>query len=84
MSESVANKNIVVKLNDRRLSSIRNIKFTYGKHEYRVNYMGGFAEIERREIGKRNFEYFGAVDDYKYYTAQDIMNAAIEMIVANG
>ena len=71
----------LVGMQEKRLSAIKNIRFTEGKYEYRADYRGGFAcyiAIDRREIGKRNFKYFGGVAGYKYATAQDAMNAVVE------
>lgn len=46
----------------RNFKKIRNIRFSHCGYEFRVDYRGGFGEyiaIDFREIGKRNFKYFG-------------------------
>ena len=49
---------------DRNIRKVNGLRFCYDGFEYRLTYSGGFAPyvgIDRRKIGKRNFEYFGGV-----------------------
>ena len=50
---------------DKKLSKWKNIRFTYQDYEYRANYERGFApllRLDRRKVGKRNFQYFNCMD----------------------
>lgn len=76
----------IVAIQEKRLSAIKDIRFVCDKYEYRANYEGGFAcyiAVDRREVGKRNFKYFGGLAGYKYATAQDAINAIIDKAIAS-
>ena len=61
---------------ERRIKKIDGIRFTHEGYEYRLQYKGGFASyvaIDRRQIGKRNFKYFGGVGAYNCGSLEEVM-----------
>ena len=69
---------------ERNIKKVNGVRFTYKGYEFRVKYMGGFAAyvgIDYREVGTRNFKYFGGVGGYKYWTAQAVLDAVMEEII---
>ena len=68
---------------DRRLRKIDKTRFTHDGYEYRLVYEGGFApmvSIERRQIGKRNFKYFGGVGVFDCWTIEDAMSRVMDRV----
>lgn len=66
-----------------RIRKVDNVRFIYGKHEYRLTYRGGFAEyigIDRREIGKRNFKYYDGFGAYNLMSAKSAIEEAINIV----
>ena len=65
-----------LRMQGKNISKIHNTRLTLGGYEYRITYRGGFAAyvaIDRREIGKRNFKYFGGVGAYHCRTVKDVL-----------
>ena len=68
---------IFLKAQDRNIRKVNGVKFIHKGYEYRLTYMGGFASyvgIDRREVGKRNFKYFGGVGAYNCWTVGQVMD----------
>lgn len=66
-----------------RVKKVDGVRFVVGRYEYRLMYEGGFASfvrIDRREVGKRNFKYFGGVSAFRCWSADDVMNLVKEEI----
>lgn len=77
----------LLKTQDRNLRRIRNIRIYNNGYEYRINYEGGFAAyiaIDRREIGKRNFKYFGGVGAYNCVSVASAMKLVMDEITTKG
>ena len=52
---------------DRNIRRINGVRFFRNGYEYRLTYKGGFANyvaIDRRQNGKRNFQYYGGIGAY--------------------
>lgn len=68
---------------ERRVKKIDGVRFIHEGYEYRLTYCGGFAAyvaIDRREVGKRNFKYFGGVGAYDCWTVGQVMDkVAVEI-----
>jgi len=79
----------VLAMQDGSLRKLNNLRFIHGDYEYRLTYGGGFAcyiGIDRRRIGKRNFEYFGGVGAYHCLTigsALKLIESEIEKRLAH-
>jgi len=61
----------------RELNKIHGIRMVHDGYEYRLSYCNGFAPmvgIDRREVGRRNFKYFGGLMCDKY----DNVNVLLE------
>ena len=68
---------------ENNIKRLDNLRITKDGYEYRISYHGGFASyfaIDRREIGKRNFKYFGGVGGYDCFTAQAVLKKILEKI----
>ena len=68
---------------ERNIRRVNGTRFVHGKYEYRLTYRGGFAAyvaIDRREVGKRNFKYFGGVGAYHCWTVGDVMALVMEEV----
>lgn len=62
---------------NKRLKKFNNVRFVDGNFEYRIKYSGGFVhlvDIDRREIGKRNFKYYTCFCGDDCLTIQDIID----------
>ena len=67
----------VLAMQDGNIRKVNNLRFVHGDYEYRLKYFGGFAcyvGIDRRRIGKRNFEYFGGVGAYHCFTVGSVLS----------
>ena len=65
------------------LKALNNTRIFYNGYEYRVTFSGGiscYMAIDRREIGKRNFKYFGGFGAYKYSSPNEALDRIREMI----
>lgn len=74
---------IIVGAQTRNLKKIRDIRVEHDGYEYRIDYRGGFAAyvaIDRREIGKRNFKYFGGFGAHDCWTAGQVLERARQKI----
>ena len=68
---------------DRNIRKVNGTRFVKDGYEYRVTYRGGFASyvaIDRRKIGKRNFQYFGGVGAGHCWTVEDVMELVMEKV----
>ena len=68
---------------DRNIRRVNGIKIQHNGYEYRLTYKGGFASyvaIDRREIGRRNFKYFGGVGAYHCWTATQVIDLVMQEI----
>lgn len=80
----------IVNTQDRNLRRVDGIRFTDNGYEYRLTYRGGFANyvaIDRREIGKRNFKYFGGVGAYHCWNVKQVLELVrdeIRKVTKNG
>ena len=73
----------LLKRQDRNIRKVNNTRFVDGGYEYRVTYRGGFASyvaIDRRKVGKRNFEYFGGIGAYNMWTVGEVMDAVMQKV----
>ena len=73
----------LLRAQDRRISKVNGVRFVDGGYEYRLSYRGGFASyvaIDRREIGKRNFKYFGGVGAYHCWSVEDVMRLVYDEV----
>lgn len=71
----------IVNAQDRNIKRVDGIKFVENGYEYRLTYKGGFASyvaIDRREIGKRNFKYFGGVGAYHCWNVRQVLELVKE------
>ena len=72
---------------DKQIKSINGTGFQYGRYEYRLTYRGGFASyiaIDRREVGRRNFVYFGGVSAVHCFSAKEAMKLVVDEIKKKG
>ena len=72
---------------ERNLKKINNTRFVENGYEYRVTYRGGLAAyvaVDRRKVGKRNFEYFCGIGAYHCWTAGEVMELVMEKVRAAG
>ena len=70
---------------ERNLRKIKDVRFTHDGYEYRVRYEGGFAafvSIDRRQIGKRIFEYYTGFGAYDCWTVSQVLDRAKSEVVA--
>lgn len=77
------NAMIILGTQQRNLRKVNNIRIEHNGYEYRITYVGGFGAyvaIDRREIGKRNFKYFGGIGAYNCWTADQVLTKAMELI----
>lgn len=68
---------------ERRIRKIDGVRFAHEGYEYRLTYRGGFAAyvaIDRREVGKRNFKYFGGVGAYDCWTVGQVMDKVADEV----
>ena len=73
----------IIGLQNKSISKVDGVKFILGKYEYRLIYRGGFGAyvgIDRREVGKRNFKYFGGVGAYHCGTVAEVAKLVVEYI----
>lgn len=81
---SYTNAVYILGMQDANLRKINNFRIKKDGYEYRLTYKGGFSSyiaIDRREIGKRKFRFFGGVGAYHSATvadALDVVNKEIE------
>lgn len=68
---------------DRKLRKINKTRFVHDGYEYRLVYEGGFApmvSIERRQVGRRNFKYFGGVGVFDCANIEKVMSRVMERV----
>lgn len=73
----------VIEMQERNFRQLHNTKFVHGNYEYRIRYEGGFSAffaIQRREIGKRNFKFFGGFSAADMGTNFAVINEVAEII----
>ena len=77
----------LLNLQERNISKINGTRLEHKGFEYKVTYMGGFGAyiaIDRRQIGKRNFKYFGGVSGAHCLTLNDALQLVENEIEAKG
>lgn len=77
------NAMLLISAQERNIRKVNGMRFEYGKYEYRLSYVGGFAAyvaIDRRAIGKRNFKYFAGIGAYNCWTVGEVMKLVEEKI----
>ena len=80
------NYGLAVAVLERQAKNLRKadgVRFVHDGYEYRLSYRGGFAPyvgIDRRRIGKRNFQYFGGVGADRCRTVDDVMKLVMAEI----
>ena len=65
------------------LKALNNTRIFCNGYEYRITFRGGiscYMAIDRREMGKRNFKYFGGFAAYKYGSPDEALEKIREMI----
>lgn len=70
------NAKILLGLQNRNIRKVNGTKFTLDGYEYRITYFGGFSAyvgIDRRQVGKRTYTYFGGVGAYDCWTIGEVM-----------
>ena len=70
---------------ERKLSKIKDVRFTHDGYEYRVRYEGGFAafvSVDRRQIGKRNFKYFTGFGAYDCWTVSQVLDRVKSEVIS--
>ena len=73
----------LISAQERRISKINGTRFIHEGYEYRLTYKGGFAAyvaIDCRQLGKRNFKYFGGVGAYNCWTVGDVMDLIMKEV----
>lgn len=78
---------IILEMQDRNIRRISGTRTCYNGYEYRMTYSGGFAPlifIDRRRIGRRQFEDFGSVDACHLMSLGSAMRAVEEYIQKRG
>ena len=83
MGRSYKDAVLLLNAQDRNIRKVNNTRFVEGGYEYRVTYRGGFASyvaIDRRKVGKRNFEYFGGVGAYNCWTVGEVMELVMDKV----
>ena len=78
------NAKFILAMQHNALKKIRDVRFIHKNYEYRIDYRGGFASyiaIDRREVGKRNFKFFGGVGAYNCMSADDAMKLVYKEII---
>ena len=81
MNASIARSFISIQNNSIR--KIDNTRLTDGRYEYKLTYEGGFSSfisINRREIGRKKFEYFGGIAGHKFVDCVSVLKEAIKVI----
>lgn len=76
---------LLVQAQRRNIRKVGGIVIDHNGFQYRLTYKGGFAEyvaIDRREIGKRNYKYFGGFGAYHCVSAEQVLKMAMEKIEA--
>ena len=69
---------------ERNIRKVDNVRIEYEGYEYRITYRGGFAAyvgIDRKQIGKRNFLFFGGVGAYDCWTAGQVLDKVYDLIL---
>lgn len=77
----------IIGIQERRIRSLNNRKFTYGGYEYEIRYEGGFAVIVslyRREIGRRNFKYYRGIGCYDCGSADEALQRLCKLLPNEG
>lgn len=77
------NAQILLGLQERNIKKVNDLRIKRNGYEYRITYKGGFSSyvaIDRREIGKRNFKYFGGVGAYGCRSAAEVLKMVIDEI----
>ena len=73
----------ILRVQDGGLRKVDDTRFVMNGYEYRLKYFGGFApivDIQRREVGRRNFKYYGSVGVHDLWTAGQVMDRVMEQI----
>lgn len=71
------NAKIILGLQNRNIRKVNGVRFVRDGYEYRITYFGGFAAyvgIDRRQLGKRNFKYFGGVSASDCWNVGQVMD----------
>ena len=79
------NAQILIEAQSHNLRKINDVRIEHDGYEYRVTYRGGFGSyvaIDRREIGKRNFKYFGGVGAYNCWNVDQVLQLVTAKIGA--
>ena len=81
----MTHKNAVLLLQrqERNIRKVNDTRLTLGGYEYRISYRGGFAAyvgIDRREVGRRRFEYFGGFGAYHCGTVREALQKVYDEI----
>lgn len=77
------NAKIIIGMQERNIRKVNGIRIEHNGYEYRITYRGGlssYVAIDRRQIGKRNFKYFGGVGAYKCGTAGQVIELVMDEI----
>ena len=72
-----------VQVQESNIRRVNGIRFEHNGYEYRLTWRGGFAAyvaIDRRKVGKRNFEYFSGVGAYNCWTVGGVLKLVQEAI----
>lgn len=68
---------------ERNIRKVNGTRFVHDGYEYRLEYRGGFAAyvaIDRRQVGKRNFKFFGGVGAYHCWTVKEVLALVMDEI----
>lgn len=73
----------VIGIQERGIRKVNGLRFVVKEYEYRLTYSGGFAcyvGIDRREVGKRVFRYFGGIGAYGCLTVGQVLEKVRDVI----
>ena len=79
------NAQIIIGLQNKKINALNGEKFTIGNYEYRFMIKSGFyiyVGLDRREVGRRRYKFYGGFNGTGYINATQVIDAAIEYVNA--
>lgn len=77
----------LIDMQNKEIRKLHGFRFVENGYEYRLSYCGGFyamMEIERREVGKRNFKWFRTIGCYGCRGAEGALRKVMESVSGEG
>jgi hypothetical protein len=66
----------ILDMQNKNIRKINNYRFEQDGYEYRIKFEGGFAAfvaIERREVGRRKFQYYSSISAANCWNVDEVM-----------